>query len=448
MSARRLCLPVAFGLLAAGCEAADCKSLRQSVETICGAQSEALSSLTGLSGAGPEPCTDARAKLSAVVAAKADAQYHQAGKDAFCPSLAASAESLDGRIQTATYLYQDAAATAARSDLDRSIQTGDLDDAERIWQQIDALGDKSTASSAAISLGWAWLSPVVKAEQANITGATRWMSLVTSVPTEGRGCAGTSTHVVAAASDPDKAGTYFERGGAPDLLREVAYRKGDLAAFDAFEAPKAPADGAVERVNLLAALGKHDEALKEAIAAAERFTPKESRYVAYCELQLAIGRLHERAHRYVQARAAYERTNHCNASVRGRLAALKEPGIVDGEPLPRFTVTGGVRTPGVDSMRVFLTAKDPASNMSLGETVDVFANTSAHENFVRIIAVEATVENNQYQARVPAGTWTLTVVATGKSPIERGEDCWPSATVVDTDVEVPDIEVQPAALPQ
>jgi hypothetical protein len=427
-----------------GCEGAECKALRRDVEALCGADSLAHQRLAACDSPAAEVCNGRRLALSELTRAVADEAFHRQGRETLCSSLARADESFDGRLREATLQYAFAASTAAEQSLKDSIAAGNRGGAEALLPQIEALGSPAMVRDAASALGWAFLSPVADSERVVVDENTRWISLAASIPADSGECFGRAGHVLDATSDPARARVYFERAEAPALLHYVAYREGDLAAYDqlaALASASPPSVAAVERVNLLVAAGRDEDALRVAEAGAATFEPAQTTYIAYCQLLFAGGRLHERAMRYGQARAAYAAMERCNGSAQGRLAALERRDVVDGEPLPQFTVSGRVLAPGVDSLRVFLTAYDPATCSGTEETVEVYPNASAHENFVRVFAVEAMVEHDRYQARVPPGAWALTVVTTGRAVMERAEACWPAAMVVDGNVDVPDIDV-------
>ena len=441
---RALAVALCLAPFASACTNADCKALRQAVQSSCGEDSPAFTRLESLEGRGDAPCVATRRELTALRAVEANAAFHTAGAEEFCKSLAQADDDLDTRVELATHHYRLTATEAAGAAIDEAIGRGDYVGAQSLFAELDAFDVPSATALAAISLGWAFIRPLPDPASYAASEDTRWISMVSSVPTEGGGCSGTTGHAVALAPDPAKARRYFALADAPAPIRYVAYREGDLEAYDAAAGTvDSPAgDSAVERVNLLVAAGRHEEALTVATAAAAAFEPKQSQYVAYCALQVAIGRLEERAMRYAKARAAYETTDGCNRSASGRLAALRADGIVDGEPLPLHTVSGVVSGARFERLRVALIAQEPGVYPNVAETIAAFPDTSPHEDFTRVVAVEAKTEGGNFSARVPAGTWALTVVATGPTVVQRGGACWPVAVVVDADVELPNVELE------
>lgn len=372
---------------------------------------------------------------------------------------------------------EDAAQVAAakraqqRAEFERSFETaveaGDLSRAEALYREQKALLEARDKHDAATTLGNALFNPGGRYEPGP---DTVWRSRITSRATEGGGCRVSGNLRSVWERELVRSREYFIEAGRYWFAANVAYRARDLGRFDA---DIAHLDGELSswqlakisemRARLLVHAGRLDEALTylrpraEAIRTDRTCTlvggdvqcKKTRTGRTYCPLWLTIGRIHEIALRFAEARTAYDvaakgTSNYgCARTADVRSAALEK--AKDGKPLPAFHVNVSVSAPAGATVRVRLVADLPETQnpISLLNEDLADADPASLDFFGDVFAIESTSKTgNRFTFdAVPPGAWNVVVIADGPAAYEAGESCWPHAIVKSSDVDLQNIEV-------
>ncbi len=355
-----------------------------------------------------------------------------------------------------------------------ALDAGRVAAAETLYAEAKTrLLDSTSKNFAAVALGNAFFNP--GGTYPLEPGAPR-RSVVSSRPTEARGCSSQGSIHSIRQPDAKKARAYFREGESYHYAADASYLARDLNGFDADMAAinamkREPSAGQVaartgERIRLLVNLERYDEALALAETASHEVRegrscalasgqvvctkPGEAEKRSYCHLWFAAARIHELRRNYAAARASYQQATRatsntgCRESAQARREALES--AKDGKPLPAFRVAVSIdRGKAKVKLRLVADRPPPTSNPNSLRGHDLSSSDPASLDYWDVLfALEAKADQTGSSfvfEQVPVGTWNIVVVAEGSVAFKPGDKCWPVAVVERKDVSVGTVRI-------
>jgi len=453
----RLAAPMLAAALLLGCEARECKEARQQISAFCGPGSPASAAAAGKDDV-KEACARAAGSLRQVrtTLARMNKKEKTASKKQLCDLVADNrhAAELSSVLMMALGQYQRAWGDSLVRQIREAGEAGDLKKAEALFSETRPVAPPSREAAAHL-LGSMYLEPRGKVRP---PAKARWQTvLLARKKQHSDGCVSMGNSSRVQAPNLERALKLFSMIKDNRRCAEVAYRSRDLPAYDRYVKALGKNTGLVDanrRINLLLALGRHEEAEADARKAAVRFVDdrtcvlvgsmvqcKKSEPRPPCGPMLVIAKLSEAAKKYTSARDAYSQavtgSGSCQQMARGRLEALVEG--VDGKPLPRFQVNGSVSAPAGAEVQVLL-LPDVLRTMNptrLPGSSGDDPHPGHMDHLGRAYVLEARMEGGSFSFQaVPPGVWDLVVVATGPTRY-KVQGCWPAVRVTRGDVEAP-----------